>query len=172
MHCRLAALLCPSFLDHPLGTIWNPHCWGISRIRGWEAHHDCFPDLTVSWSLKTSLHLKGEKKRKEKQFGPSVYQKERGCKVFVKTIWCSYWSMWAEHMDAPRESLPYFVTGADKELFPNLYSSQHGVWSTLTHVTDESLELSRGHHLLHLYSINRVVWEKLQVHVRGRETQK
>lgn len=122
---------------------------------------------TVSWSFRASLGLiktiwdflhirKGEQlKLLWRQYGASIDP----CELNI-------WRLWE------KESALFSDPGLMRRCITNLYSSQHVIWDTSAHFTDEFLKSSRGHHILPVYSINWVVWETLQVPLREEESRK
>lgn len=122
---------------------------------------------TVSWSFRASLCLiktiwdflyirKGEQlKLLWRQYGASIDP----CELNI-------WRLWE------KESALFSDPGLMRRCITNLYSSQHVVWDTSAHFTDEFLKSSRGHHILPVYSINWVVWETLQVPLREEQSRK
>ena len=117
---------------------------------------------------------------------PNSKLKLWGITVLIKTIWDFLYIRKGEHLKLlwrqygasidpcemnirrlwEKESALFSDPGLMRRCVTNLYSSQHVVWDTSAHFTDEFLKSSRDHLLLPVYSINWVVWETLQVRLR------
>lgn len=150
------------FLKAPLGLFKTQIVELYPSQWPWKSLRAISLSESVSWRLGASVCLR------KNNLGLCTYEKEWKSKAFVKTIWCFYWSMLLEHMEALRKRSPpcWGTPGRMRRCVTNPHSSQHAVWDTWARFTDEFVKPGSDHHLLPVYSTNWVVWETLQVCLR------